>query len=71
MSNTNEKRTDDDEFIKNLDTEYPLSGGENEDDTDEGEETEEETDEEFTKHIDTEFPLSGGETDEDLDKALE
>ena len=57
MSNQNEKKIDDDEFIKNLDSEFPLSGGEMEED----DETEE--DEDFKDSLDTEFPLSGGETE--------
>ena len=66
MANPNEKKVDDDDFIKNLDTEYPLSGGEADDDdleTDEHMEDDEEDDEEFKESLDTEFPLSGGETD--------
>ena len=65
MANPNEKKVDDDDFMKNLDTVYPLSGGEEDDDmeTDEDMEDDEEDDEEFKESLDTEFPLSGGETD--------
>ena len=65
MANPNEKKVDDDDFMKNLDTEYPLSGGEEDEDmeTDEDMEDDEEDDEEFKESLDTEFPLSGGETD--------
>lgn len=75
MSNQDKKKVDDDEFFRNLDTEFPLSGGEtDDDDTDENEQDndedekeeddeDEKEDEEFKHQLDTEFPLSGGETE--------
>ena len=63
MSNQNEKKIDDDEFIRNLDTSAPLSGDENEEDEDNDIDEKEDDDEEFKESLDTEFPLSGGETE--------
>jgi len=72
MSNQNEKKIDDDEFIRNLDKSSILSGDESEDEEendndieekDEDEDNDEKDDEEFKESLDTEFPLSGGETE--------
>ena len=70
MTNQDEKKIDDDEFIQNLDTSFPLSGGENDEDLENDEdedndkdENDDEDDEEFKENLETEFPLSGGETE--------
>jgi hypothetical protein len=58
------------ENIQKLDTEFPLSGGETEedfenaDDSEEGGENEEQTTKtSFNDDLETEFPLSGGEVE--------
>lgn len=55
-------------FKQQLDTEFPLSGGETDEELDESLEAlkEDIAGKDLKKHLDTDFPLSGGETDQDL-----
>lgn len=51
------------DFLKNIDTNFPLSGGETDEDLDESIESvsdDDDTDISEREHLDTNFPLSGG-----------
>ena len=71
----NQESQSDDNFRGRLDTAFPLSGGETDEDlrsgTDDDDEEEERENSIFRHRLDIAFPLSGGETDEDLDRATE
>ena len=55
--------------LEQEDTDFPLSGGEEDEDLDDGEDDEEsdteDTESSFKEDLDTDFPLSGGEVDHD------
>ncbi len=63
-----ENKPDEEVFTRDLDTHFPLSGNEAEDNLEDEEDTDTvdedaAEDEEFKENLETEFPLSGGETD--------